>query len=195
MAAMRRRTLLIVIAVAAAVGGFAIASVAERIRGDDEASSASTAAGPQTKTLDWREAMGPAGERLVFGVTRFQVLANGWRARVSVTNDSSVAFEIDKAHRSFGLMLFATGKHEELTQRNADGTLPAIRAALEYEPALPQVLEPNTTWTGEISAQGALAAGSWVRVVFGIFEPIGRAPDALNSPLEWITDNAYRLRR
>jgi hypothetical protein len=192
---MRRSTLLLMVAMSAIVAGFVVASLVERIRDDGGAAGSSAAAPPQSATLHWRDTFGPAGERLEFGVTRFQVLAGGWRARVWVKNDSSVAFGIDKAQRSFGLMLFPTGSRDELTQRNDDGALPATRAALEYEPALPTVLEPDARWSGTISAHGSLAAGTWVRVVFGTFEPIGRAPDALSGQLDWITDDAYRLRR
>jgi hypothetical protein len=34
-----------------------------------------------------------------------------------------------------------------------------------------------------------------VRIVFGAFDAIGRAPDAFsNGPLIWITDHSFRLR-
>jgi hypothetical protein len=191
---MRRRTLLVLIAVGAAAAGFAIASAAERIRGSTSESAASEAATAQVAKLDWRETVGPAGERLEFRVTRFQVVRDGWSARISVTNDSEVALDLDKPHRSFGLMLFSSGKHQDLDQRNSAGTLPAIRPALAYEPRLPDVLEPRKTWAGTMSAHGALAAGSWVRFVFGAFDAIGRAPDTFRSPLIWITDHAYPLR-
>jgi hypothetical protein len=189
----RRSTLLVLIAVGAAVVGFAIASAAERIRDDGGSTASAVAATPQVKVLDWREAQGTPGERLVFGVRRFQVLADGWRARVWVKNDSKVAFDIDKARRSFGLMLFDSGNHDEFEQRNRSGTLPALRSAVTFEPAPPPVLEPRATWTGTISAPGPLASGSWARFVFGTFEANGVAPDSLAGPLTWITDRAYPL--
>ena len=192
---MRRSTLLVLIAVGAAVVGFAIASAAERVRGSKSEPAASEPAPVQDAKLNWHETLGPAGEQLQFGVVRFQVVPDGWRARVSVTNHSNVAFDLQKPHRSFGLMLFSSGKHEDLTQRNGSSTLPPVRPALTYDPPLPDVLEPDKTWGGTMSAPGALAAGSWVRIVFGAFEAIGRAPDAFNGTLVWITDHAYHLER
>lgn len=192
---MRRSTLLALIAAGAAVVGFAIASGAERIRDSKGEPAVSEPASPQSKKLDWHESFGVKGERLVFGVSRFQVIHDGWRARISVTNDSEVAFDLDKPHRSFGLMLFSSGKHQDLEQRNSGGSLPAVRAALEYDPPLPDALEPQRTWTGTMSAPGALAAGSWVRIVFGPFDAVGRAPDRFKNAIVWITDNAYPLKR
>jgi hypothetical protein len=192
---MRRSPVLFAIAIGAAVVGFAIASIVAHTRESKGTPPASEAASPQVLKLDWRETLGPAGQRLEFGVSRFAVVRDGWRAHISVANDSDVAFDLDKAQRSFGVMLFSSGKHDELTQRNDAGTLPAARPALRYDPPLPAVLDPKKTWSGTMSAQGALAAGSWVRIVFGPFAAIGRAPDAFsNGPLIWITDHAVRLR-
>jgi hypothetical protein len=191
---MRRSTLLVVIAIGAAVVGFAIASAAERIRGSESEPVVGRAAPVQAAPLDWREKYPASGQRLVFGVDRFQVVRGGWRARITVTNDSQVAFELDKSHRSFGLMLFGTRSRQEFERQNRAGTLPPVRPALSYEPPLPDVLEPKETWAGTMSADGPLAAGSWVRIVIGTFDPIGRAPDALNRSLVWITDHAYHLR-
>jgi hypothetical protein len=194
MIAMRRSRLLLPIALGAAVAGFAIASAAEQLRGSKGEPAASEPARAQVKELGWHEKYGSAGERLKFGVSRFQVVDNGWRARISITNASDVAFDLDKPHRSFGLMLFSSGKPQDLAQRNNSGTLPAIRPALRYVPPLPDVLDPKQTWSGTMSAQGALAAGNWVRIVFGEFEAIGRAPDPFNGPVTWITDHAYHLK-
>jgi hypothetical protein len=190
---MRRSTLLILIAVGAALVGFAFAS-AERIRSDAASPASSAAAKPQVARLGWFEKQGPKGERLEFRVQKFQVDANAWRAWLSVTNDSKVAFDLDKSHRSFGLMLFTSGAHDDLDKRIRERSVPTLRPALRYEPDLPSVLDPRASWTGTISARGALVAGSWVRVVFGTFDPIGRTPDAFASPMIWITDHAYRLR-
>jgi hypothetical protein len=195
MIAMRRSRLLLLIALGAALAGFAIASAAKQIRGTKSESAASEPAPVQVAKLGWHERLGPAGERLEFGVSRFEIVQDGWRARISMTNASDVAFDIDKPHRSFGLMLFSSGKHEDLSQRNDAGTLPAVRAALDYDPPLPDVLEPKKSWSGTMSARGPLAAGSWVRFVFGAFEAIGRAPDTFNGALVWITDHAYHVKR
>lgn len=192
---MRRTRLLVLIAFGAAVVGFAIASAAERRGGTEREPTASKPAPVQTKELAWRETLGPAGERLVFEVTRFQVVRDGWRADISVANESKVAFKLDKPRRTFGLMLFSSRDPRDFAQQNRAGSLPPVRFALSYDPALPDVLEPKEIWAGTISAHGALAAGSWVRIVFGELDPIGRAPDTFPSSLVWITDHAYHLQR
>jgi hypothetical protein len=186
--------MLVLIVGAAVLVGFTFAAVAERERGGSASPAGNTAADPQTKTLDWTEWQGRKGERIGFGVKRFQVLPNGWRARISLANESKVAFGIDPSRRSFGLMLFASGKHRDLEARNRAQTLPTVRTALAFDPELPTTLDPHATWTGTISAHGALVAGSWVRFVFGWLDVIGRAPDAFPPHLLWITDHAYRLR-
>ena len=61
-------------------------------------------------------------------------------------------------------------------------------------PAPPAQLEPGASWEGSISASGALAAGRWVRVAFGPLVAEGEAPEALPTPLLWISDNAHLLR-
>ena len=91
--------------------------------------------------------------------------------------DTSVGWELAPGatpEGSFGLQLFESGDPEELEERNRTGTLPAVRAATAYDPELPSVLEPGAAWEGEISARGALVAGSWARVVFGTLVAVGK---------------------
>ncbi len=186
--------MLVLIVGAAVLVGFAFAAVAERERGGAASPAGQSAAEPQAETLDWTEWQGRKGERVGFGVRRFQVLENGWRAWISVRNDSKVALGIDPSRRSFGLMLFASGAHRDLDARIREQTLPTLRSALSFDPALPTTIDPHSRWTGTISAHGALVAGSWVRFEFGTLDVIGRAPDAFPEQLVWITDHAYRLR-
>ncbi len=194
---MRRSTLLVLVVLGAALAGFAFSSAAQQLREDDAPSEATAPASPQTVQLDWRETYGP--KQIVFEVGRLQVLEEGWRASLALTNNTPVAYEIGDPRatldRAFGLMLFATGDKDELDQRNRDGTLPAVRPAVSYKPSLPEILEPSTSWRGTISAPGALVAGSWVRVVFGTLFAIGVAPEGLDGRIVWMTDHAYRLRR
>ena len=51
------------------------------------------------------------------------------------------------------------------------------------------MLEPGASWEGEISARGALVAGSWARVVFGTLVAVGKPPDELDEKVIWITDH------
>ena len=195
---MSRTTIIVLIALGAAIAGFVLSSAAERFRGGDEAADASVAAGPQTAELGWRETHGTPGQQLVFSVDTLEVLRRGWRARVSVENDTTVPYELDNPRatldRSFGLMLFSTGDPEELEELNAAGTLPEPRPATRFAPPLPVILEPRSSWEGTMSASGALVAGSWVRVVFGPLVAAGNPPPDLDEQIIWITDHSYRLR-
>jgi hypothetical protein len=195
---MSRTTILVLVALGAALAGFAFSTAAKRLQDEDSAAEASVAASPQTATLGWRETLGSAGEQLVFSVQSLQVVPGGWRVRLALENRSSVAFSLGDPqatlNRSFGLMLFSTRKIEELSDENASGTLPAVRPAATYQPSLPAILEPDASWEGTISAPGALAAGSWVRVVFGALVSVGNPPKELGESIVWITDRAYRLR-
>jgi hypothetical protein len=192
-----RTTIIILVALGAAVAGFAFSSAAERLRGDEDTAEASVAAGPQTAQLGWRETYGPAGEQLVFTVESLQVLRDGWRARIGIENDTRLGWELDDPRasldRAFGLMLFTTGTQEELDELNESGELPPPRTATRFAPELPAILEPGDSWEGTMSASGALVAGSWARVVFGTLVAVGNPPEGLAETVVWITDHAYRL--
>jgi hypothetical protein len=193
-----KTTLIVLIALGATFAGFVLASNAQRLTSDEESIPTSVAAGPQTAALGWREVYGSVGEQIVFTVERLDVTESGWSARVGVENDSSVGWELAPGatpEGSFGLQLFETGDVEELETRNRDGTLPAVRAATRYVPEMPAVLEPDASWEGEMSAQGALVAGSWARVVFGTLVAVGKPPEELDEKVIWITDHAYELEK
>jgi hypothetical protein len=194
-----RTTLIVLIALGAALASFAFSSVARTLREEPRDEVVGVAAPPQRAKLDWREMHGKPGARFVFSVHSLEVTRDGWRARVSIDNQTSAPYELGDPRatldRSFGLMLFSSGELSELEERNASGTLPAIRSASRYEPALPMVLEPGASWRGTISAPGALVAGSWVRVVFGSLISVARPPpEGLDEQVVWITDHAHPLR-
>ena len=194
---MSRTTIVVLVALGATLAGFALASNASRLRGTEEAPDASVAAGPQKADLGWRETYGSPGERVVFTVDSLEVTKTGWRARIGVENSSSVAWELDPGATSdgtFGLQLFTTGNPDELEERNRERSLPAVRAATRYMPELPPILEPKAAWEGEMSANGALVADSWVRIVFGTLIAVGKPPEGLDELVVWITDRAYHLR-
>jgi len=195
-----RTTVIVLIALGAAVAGFALSSVAERLRDEEPTPEPSVAAGPQVAELDWRETYPVDAEtdRLVFTVQNLEVRRDGWRARISIENDTPVAWELDDPRatldRSFGLMLLSSGDLDDLEELNRSGALPGPRLASSFQPELPPVLEPGDSWQGTMSASGALVAGSWVRVVFGTLFAVGKPPDTLGEQVTWITDHAYRLR-
>jgi hypothetical protein len=196
---MSRTSLVVLVALGAALAGFAISSKANRIRDDDAPSPASMAASRQSAELGWRETYGPREQQIVFVVDSLEVLDGGWSVRLGLENRTSIAYEVGDPRatldRSFGLMLFSTGEVDDLENRNASGTLPAIRSATTYEPSLPQILEPGAAWEGTIRASGALAAGSWARVVFGALVAVAKPPEGLSERVVWITDHAYKLKR
>jgi hypothetical protein len=195
---MSRTAIVVLVALGAALVGFAFSSTANRLReGEETTPVASAAARPQRAVLDWRETYGPTGEKLVFRVHWLEVTESGWAARIGLENRTSVAYSVGDPRatldRSFGLMLFARGDLADLERRNAQGALPAVRLARSFQPELPAVLEPGASWEGTISAPGALAAGSFVRVVFGALTAVGRVPEGLLEQVVWITDSAHRL--
>lgn len=193
-----RTTVLVLVAIGASLAGFALATNARRLQDAKAVQTIQPAASPQQATLGWRETFGEADEQLVFSVDSLEVLPRGWRARVALENDTSVSYELASASSAvdptFGLMLFESGKLAELEERNESGTLPAVRRAIRFEPTLPLVLEPGRSWTGTISAPGALVAGSWARVVFGPLVSVGSPPEGVAEHVVWFTDSAHRLR-
>ena len=158
---------------------------------------ATVKAPPQTARLDWKERYPAAKPALVFGVSQFTVTREGWTARISVENTSTVAFTVgdprDAALRQFGVLLFPNGDQDELERRSQSGDIPALRAATTYVPPLPKTLRPGATWEGTIASPGALAGGLWVRLSFGPFTSIGNPPPGAQSPVIWFTDHAYHL--
>jgi hypothetical protein len=197
MAAVSRTNVIVALALAATFAGFVLASNARRPSGGETTVETSVAAGPQTAELRWRETYGSAGEQLIFTVDRLQVTKSGWNVRIGIENDSSVGWELVPGAApdgTFGLQLFETGDAEELDDRNRSRTLPAVRAATDYVPELPPLLEPGSSWDGEISARGALVADSFARVVFGTLIAVGKPPEELEDTLIWITDQSYQLK-
>jgi len=195
--AVSRSTIIVLLALGATFAGFVLASNA-RLRGGDSTVEPTAAAGPQTADLGWREVYGQAGEQLVFTVDSLTVTESGWNAKIGIENGTKVAWELAPGATpdgSFGLQLFETGKKDELDRRNNQRTLPAVRAATGFDPALPRILEPAASWKATISAPGPLLAGSYARVVFGTLVAVGKPPDGFQEVFVWITDHTYRLRR
>jgi hypothetical protein len=148
---------------------------------------------PQRAELKWRERYPPTGPGLRFAVDTLVVNRDGWSAEVAVTNDTGISFEVDPNRRQFGLMLFESSSLEELERASRDGSLPAPRLAATLQPDPPEVLGPGETWRATISAPGALADDSWVRVVFGPFSALDDPPEGMEPVVSWITDRSHRL--
>jgi hypothetical protein len=188
---MSRTSVLVLVALGAAIAGFAFSANARRDDGDTAQTTRTAAAGPQRATLGWREVAGEKGEQLVFSVESFEVVSDGWKVGLSVANESTTSYRVvSTVERPFGLMVFSSGDYEELLEQNENGTLPTVRPATSYSPHLPAILEPGDSWSGTISAPGALVANGWVRVVFGALVSVVEQRDVV----PWISDNTYRLR-
>jgi hypothetical protein len=175
-----RTSVFVLVALGAAIAGFAFSTNARRGDDDTKASSRTVAAGPQKAILGWREVAGESDEQIVYSVESLEVLTDGWRVRLSVENRTTTSYEVASTlEQPFGLMVFASGDYEELTELNEDRALPTVRPATSYEPRLPAVLEPGDAWIGTISAPGALVANGWVRVAFGALVSVIQARDVI----------------
>ena len=165
--------------------------------GTAESVPATVKAPPQTARLGWQEPYPAEKPALVFGVSSFTVTRTGWTADISIENRSQVGWEVGDprytADLAFGVMLFPNDDLDELERRNKSRELPPIRHATTYNPAPPLVLRPGTTWSGTISAPGALAGGLWARLSFGPFVSVGKPPAGADPLVVWFTDHAYHL--
>jgi hypothetical protein len=187
---MSRTSVLVLVALGAAIVGFAFSANARQGDGDTEPSARTVAAGPQKAALGWREVTGEGGELLVFSVGSIEILADGWKVELSVENRTTTSYRLaSSVERPFGLMVFPSGDYEELIEQNESGTLPTVRPATTYDPLPPAVLEPGDTWRGTISAPGALVANGWVRVVFGALISVVQPREVVS----WISDHTYKL--
>ncbi len=100
----------------------------------------------QTVALNWHEAAGQPGNRLVVDVRRFVVRPNGWAVSASVKNDTRATLVISRRHRRHGtecgiLLLGAASPH-------AIRTAGPGRFASRFTPALPASLPPGASWSG-----------------------------------------------
>jgi hypothetical protein len=189
---MSRTSVLVLVALGAAIVGFAFSTNVRRGDGDNESNARAVAAGPQKAALGWREVAGEGGEQLVFSVAALEVLSDGWKVKLSIENRTTTSYKVSTSvGQPFGLMVFSSGDYEELIEQNESGTLPTVRPATTYDPQLPLALEPGDSWTGTISAPGALVANGRVRVVFGALISVVPPGEVIS----WISDHTYRLRR
>ena len=193
-----RTTLIVLIALGATFAGFVLASNAQRLSGDEsEVQTASVAAGPQTAELGWRETYGRprragSSSRSTGSTSRRPA---GARASASRTTPRS-AGSSRRARRPRDRSACSCSRPAtSRSSRSETGTTRCRRSARRRatRPRCQRSSSPATSWEGEISAPGALVAGSWARVVFGTLVAVGKPPDELEEMVIWITDNAYEL--
>lgn len=168
-------------------------------RSDETVVPPARAAAAQSAELGWSEPFPTVGPALVFRVHRVAVTEGGWTAEVEIENRTEVEWEIGADRvavaQSFGVMLFETGTLDEVERRGRDGNLPGLRAVDRFEPPVPPRLVPGRRWRTTISARGTLAAGRYLRIVFGPLITRAEPPEGMQPRFVWITDHAYRLRR
>jgi hypothetical protein len=152
---------------------------------------------PRTIELGWVERWGARGRGFVFRVDRIVVTRSGWRADVSVTNDSPADYRIQRPHfpgeSIFGLVVLETADDRELRRLIARlGYLPPFLEHDWITPATPRTLRARTTWRGSMGARTVLREGSFARVVFGRFARYTRS-EGLPRSFWWVTEHAVRL--
>jgi len=145
----------------------------------------------QTIVLNWHEAPGRPGARLIVDVRRLLVHPNGWSVEARVENDAGAPLEIGRPHHpgktEFGVLVLKTARASEIAHLG-----PGVLAT-RFMPELPRVLRPGAAWSGTFSGRGRLAGAHYVRIVFGRFRIFGMPPRGLPSRFRYITDHAYRL--
>jgi hypothetical protein len=150
---------------------------------------------PQRASLGWVERFPSQGPALVFDADTFEITSSGWSAEVGLENRTEIPWKIvESPVPSFGVMLFTSKQAAEVEERSRSDDLPGLRAARRFEPPLPAKLEPGASWHGTMSAPGSLAAGLFVRIVYGQLVAVGDPPKAMPTQFSWITDHAYELR-
>ena len=181
---MSRTTILVLVALGAALAGFAFSSAAKRLQDDEPAAEASVAARPQSASLDWRETHGTPGEHLVFSVDSLQVTRHGWRAkrgarepvlgRVRAGRSTGDVEPLVRGHA----VLDGEDRGAERAERQQHAPGRAPRGALRAEPCR-RSSSPMRRGRGRSRRRGHSPPGSWVRVVFGTLVSVGNPPEEL----------------
>ena len=113
---------------------------------------------PQTAQLDWRERYPSTNPALVFGVSRFTVTRDGWKADISVENTSRVAWVVGDprfpAYREFGVLLFPNDDLKDLERRSRDGDVPGSAPRRATRRPCPSRIEPGETWQRDDRGSG-----------------------------------------
>jgi hypothetical protein len=171
---------------AAVVGGAVLAVLG--CGGTEQAPSAR----PQASLLNWSEARGKPGERLIVRVARLTLRRGAWSVRASIENDTASPLFIGRPHTDepgmFGLVT------SESTR--APGRLPAGLTATHYSPSLPRVLDPGERWRGAFSGPGVIRSGTSIRIAFGSFWAYGgvRIEGRRHMLFRVVTDHSVTLK-
>jgi hypothetical protein len=150
----------------------------------------------QTIALNWREAPGPPGNRLIVDVRRFVVRREGWAVSARVENDSPATLLISRRHSrhgtEFGLVVLGTASPRAV-HTAGPGSVRSRFFASRFAPALPVSLRPGEKWSGTFSGASMLPAGDYVRIELGSFGASGTLRPPISVQFVYITDHAFRL--
>jgi hypothetical protein len=124
---------------------------------------------PRVVLLNWHEAAGKPGERMIVRIASVAVRERGWSVRASLENDTAATLFIGRPHTTeratFGLVPAASTRKR--------GSVPTGLLATRYSPPLPRILDPGERWTGTFSGGGVVRRGTRVRIAFGTFWAYG----------------------
>jgi hypothetical protein len=155
--------------------------------------STSAPARPRTIVLDWHEAPGRAGARLIVDISRLVVRADGWSVDARVQNGTRVAYTIGRPHHpgqsEFGVLLLSSPS-VQVDDIAAAG--PGVLAS-RYSPPLPRVLHPGEAWSGTFSGRGRLSDARYLRVQLGRFTTVGPRRSGLPWRFGYVTDHVLKL--
>jgi hypothetical protein len=145
----------------------------------------------RTITLNWHEAAGPAGARLVVDLRRVVVGSNGWSVTAAVENDTHVTLAIGRPHHpgetEFGLLPLSSSD-----VRAVDAAGPGVFAS-SFAPPVPRFLSPGQRWRGTFAGRGRLTNVPYLRVELGRFNTVGPAQPGVPWRFRYITDHVLRL--
>jgi hypothetical protein len=151
--------------VSAAVVGGAVLAVLGCGGGPEQAPPAR----PEASLLNWSEARGTPGERLIVRVASITLRRGAWSVSASIENDTAAPLFIGRPHTddpgTFGLVA------ADSTRKR--GALPGGLTATHYSPPLPGVLDPGERWRGTFSGPGAIRSGTNIQITFGSFWAYG----------------------
>jgi hypothetical protein len=145
----------------------------------------------QTIVLDWHEASGPPGNRLIVRARRFTVRRNSWAVSAAVKNDSRATLVISRRHRRHGtecgILLLGSASPRAIRMAGPG------RFASRFTPRLPIRLVPGASWSGTFSGPGQLPVGKYVRIELGSFGASGTVRPPISMQFEYITKHVFRL--
>ena len=150
--------------------------------GERRTAGAAPPAGPQRAELGWEERFPDSGPGMVFRAHSSPSPRTAGR-RTSRSRTARPCPAGRAARRATFVLVRRDALRERLAGRGRaagpDGDLPGLRRRGPVRPPLPARLAPGRAWRGTIGARGSLAAGLYVRLVYGPFVAVGEPPEGM----------------